>query len=138
MLVVDASVAIKWVVEEEGSADALDLITRPLVAPDLFQAEIGAVLAKKLRQREIGIEQARLGFSEILERVSLLPMIALGARAFELALSLHHSIYDCYYLALAEANGWFLVTADRAFVTKVGTTPHGPFIHLIGEEIADG
>jgi predicted nucleic acid-binding protein len=138
MLVVDASVAIKWVVEERGSREALDLIARPLVAPDLFQAEVGAVLTKKLRRREIAIGQARLGFAEILERVSLVPTVELGSQAFEMALSLHHSIHDCYYLALAESNGWFLVTADRAFVAKVRATSHGPFIHLIGEEIADG
>jgi predicted nucleic acid-binding protein len=41
MLVVDASVAVKWLVEEPGTADAMDLLNGPdaVIAPDLVVAE---------------------------------------------------------------------------------------------------
>jgi len=37
-VIVDASVALKWFVEEEGSSDAADLIaaSNPRLAPDLI------------------------------------------------------------------------------------------------------
>ena len=35
--------------------------------------------------------------------------------ALDLALSLHQTVYDCLYLALAEARNSVMVTADRRF-----------------------
>ncbi len=136
-LVIDTSVAIKWVVEEAGSDDAFELIPRGLMAPELFQSEVGSALTKKVRGRELTAEQARLGFRHILSRVSLLPSAPFGDAAFELSLALHHSIYDCYFLAAAEAQGPFLVTADAIFAAKVRATSRAPFIYLLGEEIPD-
>ncbi len=132
---VDTSVALKWAIEEPGSEDALELMPRPLIAPDLFQAEIGNALARKLRNREIGEEQARLAFRAILGRVSLLASKPFGHAAFELALALHHSVYDCYFLAAADVRGRFLVTADRRFAAKVRATERAPLIYLLGEEL---
>ena len=44
-LVVDASVAIKWVVEEEGSEAAAGLLDGPgLMAPDLLMPECANIL----------------------------------------------------------------------------------------------
>jgi predicted nucleic acid-binding protein len=41
-VIVDASVALKWFVEEEGSSDAADLIaaSNPRLAPDLIIPEV--------------------------------------------------------------------------------------------------
>jgi predicted nucleic acid-binding protein len=137
MLIVDTSVAVKWVIREEGSDSAVALIGRSLVAPDLFQAEVGNVLTRKVRRREIGPDQARLGFKEILAHVSMLPPADLAERAFELSLSLHHSIYDCYFLAAAVDRGWPMVTADESFIAKIRGDRRLPSIHLLGEEIED-
>ena len=35
--------------------------------------------------------------------------------ALDLAISLHQTVYDCLYLALAEVRGSVMVTADRRF-----------------------
>jgi predicted nucleic acid-binding protein len=51
-LVIDASIAIKWVIEEEGTKEALALRNQALVAPDLLIAECANVLWKKVRRRE--------------------------------------------------------------------------------------
>jgi predicted nucleic acid-binding protein len=42
--VVDASVAIKWFVDEEGRAEAVGLLRHPLSAPDLLAPECANIL----------------------------------------------------------------------------------------------
>lgn len=59
-LVVDASVAVKWFVTEEGRPAALKLL-HPAVAldaPDLIFPEVGNAMLKKVRAGEIGFDQA--------------------------------------------------------------------------------
>jgi len=135
MIVIDTSVALKWSVSETGSDDALKLISRSLIAPDLLQAELGNALGKKVRKREVSALQARDAFKGVADYISLLPSPAFAHAAFELALRLRHSIYDCYFLALAEAQGIFLITADRRFVAKVRGSELAPLILLLGEEV---
>jgi len=134
-LVVDASVAVKWSVPEAGTDAAVELLSQQLVAPDLFLAEFGNALTKKVRQREILADQARQAFEEGQRTVERLDSALLAPLAFELSIALHHNIYDCYYLALADAMEWPLVTADAVFVTKVRAVALGSRIHLLGEEI---
>ncbi|MFN3944435.1 MAG: type II toxin-antitoxin system VapC family toxin [Allosphingosinicella sp.] len=138
MLVLDTSVALKWVVGEEGADAAAELIERALVAPDLFQAEVGNALAKKVRTREITLDQARGAYQEIEARVSLLPSPIYGSQAFAMGLALRHSVYDCYFLAAAYMQGWPMVTADRVFAGKVRGSQYAPMLFLLGEEIPDG
>ncbi|MFL6857170.1 MAG: type II toxin-antitoxin system VapC family toxin [Allosphingosinicella sp.] len=136
-MVIDTSVAIKWAVGETGSSEALQLISRSLIAPDLFQAEVGNVLSKKVRVRQLSKEQANLAFRQILSRVTLLPSAPFGLAAFDLSLSLAHSIYDCYFLAVAEAHGPLMVTADKVFAAKVRATGRASAMRLLGEDIPD-
>ncbi|MGA9582162.1 MAG: type II toxin-antitoxin system VapC family toxin [Allosphingosinicella sp.] len=137
MLVIDTSVAIKWAVNEPGSEEAAELLPCSLVAPDLFQAEVANVLTKKARGRELSVGQARLAFDRILSRVELLASAPFGSAAFDLSSSLAHSVYDCYFLAAAEAEGLVLVTADTVFAAKVRTTSRAALVYLLGEEIPD-
>lgn len=46
-LVVDASVAVKWVVTEDGTAEAVSLLSIPMSAPDLLIAECANILWKE-------------------------------------------------------------------------------------------
>ena len=56
-LVVDASVAIKWVVEEEGSEAAAGLLDgSTLAAPDFLIPECANILWKKVRRGELAPE----------------------------------------------------------------------------------
>lgn len=113
-LVVDASVAVKWVVEEAGSEAAATLVDADLAAPSLLLAECANVLWAKVRRGELAgqeaIERLQLLRASPLE---LFPLESLGERALELALELHHPAYDSFYLALAERLGRPLVTDDR-------------------------
>ncbi|HYW16238.1 MAG TPA: type II toxin-antitoxin system VapC family toxin [Allosphingosinicella sp.] len=136
-LVIDASVAIKWFVPEAGSEEALALLSRRLVAPDLFVAETGHLFSKKVRLRELSPLQSRLAFEEVRRNVSVFGGAALASAAFELSLALHHSIYDCWYLAGADALGLPFVTADAIVAAKVRASGASTRIYLLGEEIAD-
>ena len=57
-LVIDASIAIKWVIEEEGTKEALALRNQPLAAPDLLIADCADILWKKVRRRELSDQEA--------------------------------------------------------------------------------
>jgi predicted nucleic acid-binding protein len=122
--VIDASVAIKWVVEESGTKEALGLRRHRIVAPDLLVAECANILWKKVRRKELRQEEAALA-ARLLARadIALEPMRALLEPATRLALALDHPAYDCVYLALAEARGCEFVTADGSLSRK--TLPAG-------------
>ncbi len=115
-LVVDASVAVQWVLPEALSdrATALRLTGEPIIAPDLVYAEIGNAIWKRAARGELSATTA----VESLETATglynaLFPMIGLAVRATEIAIALKHPIYDCFYLALAERERAPLVTADK-------------------------
>ena len=59
-LVVDASVAVKWFLPEIHSRAAGRLLSEALdlIAPDLIWSELGNVLWKRWRRRELGEESA--------------------------------------------------------------------------------
>jgi predicted nucleic acid-binding protein len=113
-LVVDASVAALWVLEQEGSARASALCTdNNLIAPSLIAAEIGSALWKAVRRGDVTRADALIALDAALLPIdSLLPMEELRGRALEIAIELKHPIYDCFYLALAERQNAALVTAD--------------------------
>ena len=117
---VDASVAIKWVVEEGGTAEALALRSHRLCAPDLLVAECANILWKKVRRGELEEAEAMLA-ARLLERcdVELMPMRRMLEQATRLAVLLGHPAYDCLYLALAQAGGHAFVTADEWLCARV-------------------
>ena len=119
--VVDASVLIKWVVQEEGSDAAIRLIGGPtLSAPDLLMSECANILWKKVRREELTRDEAMLA-AELLLRadIELVPTRALMPAALKLAIDLGHAAYDCTYLALAMDRGDTFVTADGKFARLV-------------------
>ncbi len=117
-LVVDASVAVKWLVDETDHLNARALLARgeDLLAPDFVLVEVGNVLWKKLRRGEVTEPQAVSGLATLPRLYDrLLPADLLIARALGLATELQHPVYDCLYLACAESAGARLVTADARF-----------------------
>ena len=113
-LIVDASVAIKWGIEEAGSPAAHALLSRPgLIAPDLVIAEIANTLWKKEQRGELTAAHRPVAFAASTRSFDeFTPCGPLATRALELAAALRHPAYDCFYLALAEARGGTFVTAD--------------------------
>ena len=125
-LVVDASVAIKWMINEPDSDLADQLLDggHDFLAPELIVAEVISAAWKKRRIGSIGDAQ----YDDIVLRIAdgpiaCRPMRPLAATAAALARELDHPVYDCFYLALAEAEDVPLVTADRRLVAALATTP---------------
>ena len=138
LLVIDASVAIKWLVPEEGSEFALSIVEQEfsLVAPDLLLSEIGNVLWKKSRSKKITSEAAiRLlnGFQNVSLR--LIPSIDIASVALGIAQRYDRSYYDSLYLALANTFNAPVVTADRKFWNALQTTPYKDKVILLGMKI---
>ena len=120
--IIDASIAVKWVVEEEGTPEALTLRRRAkLLAPELLVAECANILRKKVQREELSKEEALLA-ARLLQAadIELLPTRSLLESATRTAIELDHPAYDCLYLALAIVSDCRFVTADERFVRKLG------------------
>lgn len=121
-LVIDASIAIKWVVEEAGTPQALAIRHRwTLIAPELLSAECANILWKKVRRDELSRQEA-LFAARLLQaaEIELLPTRSLLEPATRIAIELDHPAYECLYLALAVARDCRFVTADQRFLRKLG------------------
>jgi predicted nucleic acid-binding protein len=118
-LVVDASVAAKWILPEADSAVAAAVREQEpeLIAPSLIAAEIANAIWKAARRGHIQRAEAIAGIqTALIWFESLIPIEDLRVRALELALELAHPIYDCFYLALAERENAPLVAADEPLI----------------------
>ena len=120
-VVIDASVAIKWVVEEDETEGALAVLRRyELLSPDLVFAEYANILWKKVRLSEITQDEAAEAAYLIRSAgIEVLPVRRLIESALRLAIELDHPAYDCVYLALALENDCPFVTADQRLRRKV-------------------
>ena len=130
-LVVDASVAVKWLVKEENSELALRLFDGPfqLFAPRLMASEVGNALSRKARMGEISKKQATELAAAITEMAVTWTSDEITCpEAVKLSLELNHPVYDCLYLALAQKRGTTMVTADTRFAKAVSDTGHGHFV----------
>jgi predicted nucleic acid-binding protein len=119
-VVVDASVAVKWVIPEVLSdrADAIREQADHLLAPDLLLPEAANALWKKLIRREITAREAARALDLLMASgLDLRPSAPLLGRALGLARRLRRPVNDCVYLALAQREGATLVTADRRLLT---------------------
>lgn len=131
VLIVDASVAVKWCVEEEG-ADIAEIVLRgakEIRAPRLLFGEVANAIWKKVRRGDILPATGT-------EAVSFLPGCIhtvldgddLLFTAFEIAIAHDHPVYDCVYIACARAFDLPLVTADARLLRKFRSSPHGTSI----------
>jgi len=120
-LCIDASIAIKWVVEETGTQEALALRkTAKLLAPDLLISECANILWKKVQRKELHKNEALLA-ARLLQgaEIELVPTRSLLEATTQLAIELAHPAYDCVYLALAMERGSCFVTADDRLLRKI-------------------
>jgi predicted nucleic acid-binding protein len=126
--VIDASVAVKWLVTEAFSEEAASLLDTDLtlIAPELLFAEAANALWAMQRRGDIG----KADFAEAIDVLRAAPiavpvtMRQLAASAGRLAVDLQHPVYDCFYLALAVQEQYPVVTADRRFHDVVHAHPY--------------
>jgi predicted nucleic acid-binding protein len=127
--VADSSVALKWVLPEPDSGKAIRLRDdyrngiHELLAPDIFPSEIANGLASAERQKRIRTGESAIFLNDILSAAPALhPSPPLLIRAMEISIATKQAVYDCLYLALAEAQGCELVTADDQFARALRPT----------------
>lgn len=121
-VVVDASIAIKWVLNEEDSNIALALLAEwigrktNMLAPALLAYEITNILHKKIRSGKITVDTAKNSLTQVILRALQLDLPRgpdLSIRSIEFAHRFNlPATYDSHYLALAEREGCELWTAD--------------------------
>lgn len=121
MAVVDASVAMKWFIDEED-ADKAELLlrSRELIAPAIILGEVGNGLWSKRSTSNIDHDLGQDLIAELPQLLKeIVPIEGLMRNAMQFAFELDHPIYDCVYLALAIQRRLPLVTADKRFIGKL-------------------
>jgi predicted nucleic acid-binding protein len=135
-LVVDASVALKWFVDEPEAVQARRLLsgTYSLRVPDLIYGEIGNALWKRVRRKEITIDQGEQVLNALASIPwSVHPASSLADAAFGIAVRTGCTVYDGLYVALAAGSGAPLVTADEKLLRQVSQTPLGAHVLRLQE-----
>lgn len=127
MLVVDASIAVKWYTEEPDSPLARNILGLgiDLVAPDVIVAEILNALWSKRRKGEmprLDLDELHRSLTGSFSEIVAAPTVMKAA--FDLAVALDHPVYDCLYVALAEARDCPLVTADARLLQRLVKSPY--------------
>ncbi|MFZ1932065.1 MAG: type II toxin-antitoxin system VapC family toxin [Candidatus Sulfotelmatobacter sp.] len=130
--VLDASVAVKWVIpsaNEALSAQSLRLLRRyvageiDFVVPDIFWAEIGNVLWKGARQQRWSRTLAEGAASGMKDRnfLTISTQILLPA-ALKIALLYDRSVYDAMYVAAAIQFKIEMITADERLANALAAS----------------
>ncbi len=135
-LVVDASVAVKWFVEETLREEARLRVKQghELGSPEFILIETANIAWKKALREEIGKDQARTIVAAIPQYVpTLYPSSELMDRALELALALNHPVYDCLYLSCADIADGVLITADEKLCEVVRNTDLARLVRYLGD-----
>jgi predicted nucleic acid-binding protein len=125
MIVVDASVAVKWYLNEPGSDEAAALLTTPglLCAPELIRVEVPGAIVRAFRVNRLSEQRTREALG-LWDRdlgegvVKLLPDALLLPAALDHAIRLRHAVQDCLYLSAAVRGEGRLVTADGPFYRR--------------------
>lgn len=127
ILVIDASVAVKWFIPEPDSAKAIAIRDRlvdgklELVAPDLLAYEVANTLRfhPEITKRQIEQDMEDLMALDI---DLLMPTRELVAAATDIARDLEMTVYDASYLSVAQDLSTYLVTADRTLYARAERT----------------
>jgi predicted nucleic acid-binding protein len=138
-VVVDASVAVKWFVPENHSAEALRFLNARFRrhVPVLLHSEFGQTIWKKVYQRkEIEAADGRSILRGLivmaLEVHAVTPLLE---PAFDIALSTGRTVYDSIYLALATALDCKVVTADQKFYNALKGGPFNDHVFWVADPI---
>jgi len=124
MIVVDASVAVKWLLPEDGAEAARDLLagSDPLLVPSVAGIEVPGAVLRKLRAGlldEMEAKECLALWNDLLrENVRVVPVEELLDSAVRIAISCSHPLTDCVYVAMAVKLGAPLVTADAALQSR--------------------
>lgn len=137
-VVVDASVAVKWVLNEPSSDAAERLYVeshvaqRPLVAPPLLPNEVTNAIYRRLHRQlitEVEADEAVARFADLDVRLLAPSGLTQAAYAFAKRHQLG-AIYDSLYVVLAHHVDAVLWTDDRRLLNAVGSA--APWVRWLG------
>lgn len=134
-LVVDASVAAKWLFPEDGAEQAKLLFSEAheLWAPDLLWIEVAQIGWKYVRKGTLELaEVARAVEWMATVPVARRPSSDLLPSAVRLAVEYDRTVYDSLYLALAIEESCRVITADARLVNALSRTPLAAHLRLLG------
>lgn len=133
-VVVDASVALRWLLDLPGSEKAFVAIQQNdrIIAPDLVLAEIANGLWKAAMFADLSHFQAETALTETEQAFDeLISTTELKSQALLIALELKHPAYDCFYIALAEARQCKFITADARLFRQCQKTKWADLLTLL-------
>ncbi len=140
-LVVDASVSVKWLVDEEASDAARNLLvsSESLEAPHLLVCETANAIWRKTQLGQVRPSRA----GSLISQVAEMPIRWHGdetvcADAVRLAVAYKRPVYDFVYLALAARLGVRMVTADMRFVNALADTVHDDLVVSLKDLTGEG
>ncbi len=125
-IVVDASVGLKWLLQEPDSylAEALVRAEPDLLVPDFWLNEATNVLWLQVRRKIFTPDEAREGLSLLKAQIEPTPTANLNLHelALDIGIEVNHSTYDTLYLAFAVAMGAkAVIAADGRFLQSIQT-----------------
>ena len=121
MLVVDASVLAPVVADvgSDGERFRERLRGERVIGPDLLRVEVASVLRRHAGNGSLTAQQANHAIDDLLAfPITVYPTAPLLRRAWELRPNV--TAYNACYVALAEAVGYPLLTADRRLANAPG------------------
>ena len=121
VLVVDASVIAPAIADggPDGEACRARIKGQSLAAPDLLRVEAVSVIRRQLANGALSATQANNAIDDLMNLpIAVYPTAALLRRAWELRDNA--TAYDACYVALAEALGCALATADQRLANAPG------------------
>ena len=135
-LVVDASVALKWVLPERDSnlAQALAEGDEELLIPDFWLNEACNICWLQVRKGKWTADESREALALLRGQVPPTPTgdLDLHDVALDIGLAIDHSTYDTLYVAFTIAVGARgLVAADSAFVRDMRRHPNPALASLL-------
>ena len=139
-VVVDASLAVSWVVEERFTEQARSRLIDweqhdvQRIVPCWFGCEVASALYQRRRRGEISLEDAERALIDVLAAVVPQPDLpSTAVRSLSLADQLNQSRpYDSQYAAMAEMAGCEFWTADERFFNAAHSSL--PWVRWIGAE----
>jgi predicted nucleic acid-binding protein len=127
VIVIDASLAVKWYVTEANSEPARELFgahAGTITVPEVFRTEVVGAMVRRAninKAERPASERSITAFLQLFDD-GFINRIDIDerqmARAATLAIDLGHPLKDCIYLALAINLGCPLVTCDTKFAAK--------------------
>ncbi len=141
-LVIDASVLVKFYIPEILSEEAEKLNSRvakgdlSLTAPDLIFPEVGNILWKKHRLKELIRSEVKI----IIDAMSSMPIEIESSKpllpiAVDVGLACGITVYDAIYVSLAMIREMVLVTADRKLAEIMRKTDFKKHVAWLGDAI---